>query len=113
MLCGGKKGVKALLRLAVREAARQAAPGAPPFIPPAKSLRLRRRGDRFYLTSEGIVLFWEPDETAPESAGPVTIFIPYEAVGMAVDLSDPLPAKEAKAAAPNRKKGRLFAALEG
>ncbi|MDR3207916.1 MAG: hypothetical protein LBT60_06235 [Oscillospiraceae bacterium] len=109
MLCGGGKGVKKLLRLALQEAERQAPSNVPFTAPYRKALRRRFRRDRFYLTDEGVALFWEAKNTAPAETGPVTVLIPYEAAGLEADLSDALPAEGTTEKAPRQKKGRLFA----
>jgi hypothetical protein len=48
------------------------------FEPLGKWLRRRFKTNQFYLTQDGLCLFWQMGDVAPESAGIIEVLIPYE-----------------------------------
>jgi hypothetical protein len=82
-VCGGRKALRRLLRLAVTEAGQHRENGQAPYSGRyARAMRRHFDRSRFYLTDRGVALFWEAGGIAPAAKGLQVIVVPYEALGM-------------------------------
>lgn len=106
-LCGKAMAKRKLPALAIQEFGRRYAQGDPVAAPLKRKLRRYFDKDQFYLTPEGLVVFWSPMTVLPARYGCPIVSIPYEKLGMTL----PENGEPERASAPPpvpAKKGKLF-----
>ncbi len=72
---------KELIALARQNAARQIAESAPFYEDYRRILRRDFSSRRFYLTSQGLVFYYQPGSIAPLHHGPISFLLPYSETG--------------------------------
>ncbi len=107
-LCGKKKDVRKLVRLLVGKAEQARAQQGVPYIVPLKQ-HLKRHfcEDQFYLTDEGLAIFWRPMTIAPPELGCPVILVGYDELGLQLPDDGETVLTSALAETP-AKHGKLF-----